>query len=134
VLSEPEIYIRLQEELDSAIPDPEEMINDKALLALPYLSAVLEETTRLGSPFHAVPRQVPEGGAVVDGEYIPEGTVISVPSYVMHTAEEYFSPEPESFRPERWLPGGLGPDSYTNKAAVIAFSGGKFVHHMILRA
>lgn len=100
-------------------------MTEKTLSELPYLSAILEESFRLGSPFHAVPRQVPEGGAIVDGMFVPEGTVISVTSYVMHTAEEYFSPDPEIFRPERWLPGGLAGESCTNKAAILTFSAGK---------
>lgn len=105
-------------------------MNDRTLSGLPYFSAVLEEAVRLGSPFHAVQRQVPKGGAVVDGKFVPEDTVISVTSYVIHTAEEYFSPEPESFRPERWLPGGLGPGSYMNRSAVVSFSAGKLYKKM----
>ncbi|KAI0337444.1 cytochrome P450 [Trametopsis cervina] len=126
VLSEPSVYQRLQEELDIAFANPDKPMNERTLSELPFLSAVLEEALRIGSPFHAVPRQVPQGGAMIDGVFVPEDTIISVTSYVMHTAEEYFSPAPEAFRPERWLPGGLGPDTNTNKSAILAFSAGTF--------
>ena len=35
--------------------------------------------------------------------FIPEGTSVVVPPYVVMRSSEYFSPDPEKFWPERWL-------------------------------
>lgn len=133
VLADVSVYKRLRAELDAAIPDPSPDIDDKTLSSLPYLSAVIEETIRLGSTFHGLPREVPEGGAVIDGTYIPGGTTVSVTSYVLHTSQDIFWPAPELFRPDRWLPEGLGPDSRVDKTAILAFSAGKPSHFSCLR-
>ena len=95
------------------------------LNALPYLDAVVNEALRLGSPFPGLPRVVPAEGAVLDNVFVPGGTVVGVPAYAQEIAEENFWPEPLAFKPQRWLPGGLGPGSYVNKSAIMTFSYGK---------
>lgn len=35
--------------------------------------------------------------------FIPEGSNVFVPTYVLHRDPRYFSPYPESFWPDRWL-------------------------------
>lgn len=80
---------------------------------------------RLGAPLGTFARVTPKGGAVLAGKHIPEGTIVSVPSWTQNISEENFRPEPCAFRPERWLPGGLGPDSFVNRHAVMTFSHGK---------
>lgn len=73
------------------------------LISLPYLRAVVDETLRLAPPVPSVmPREVLKGGIVIDGEYIPEGTIVGVSAYAIHRNPEYF-PEPDSFYPERWI-------------------------------
>lgn len=62
--------------------------------------------------------------------FIPEGTGIQVPPYVLHRDPRYFSPDPEAFIPDRWLtPSKNGKDSQapeflTTKDAFIPFSYG----------
>ena len=124
LLSNMESYNRLREELDDAFPDYDAPLNREILMELPYLSAVVEESLRLGTPFPGLPRVTPKGGATLAGTYIPEDTIIGVPAYSQSIHPENFWPEPESFRPERWLPGGLGPGSRVSKQAVLAFSWG----------
>jgi cytochrome P450 len=47
---------------------------------LTYLQACIDEALRLHSTSAlGLPRIVPEGGAVVCGEFFPEGTTLSVP-------------------------------------------------------
>ncbi|EMD41365.1 hypothetical protein CERSUDRAFT_89930 [Gelatoporia subvermispora B] len=101
-------YNRLQSELDDAFPNPIDSLDLEVLTKLPYLNAVVDESCRLGTPFPGLPRVVPEGGSMIDGEFIPSGTIIAV------------NP------PERWLPGGLGPDSRASKSAILSFSAGPF--------
>ncbi len=94
------------------------------LAELDYLNAVVNESLRLGAPLGNFPRVTPKGGAVIGGEYFAEGCIVSVPAWAQMISEDNFYPHPEQFIPERWLPGGLGPDSRTNRNAMMTFSHG----------
>lgn len=115
---------KLRAELDAAFPDPTEPLSHYITNELPYLNAVVEEGIRLGVPLPGFPRVVPKKGALIDGEYVPGGTVVGVSIHAQAMSEENFYPHPELFIPERWLPGGLGPDSICRKAAQGAFQFG----------
>lgn len=39
----------------------------------------------------------------VHNRFIPEGTAVVVPPYVLHRHPQYFSPRPDDFWPERWI-------------------------------
>jgi cytochrome P450 len=119
-----DVYEKLTKELDEYYQLHEQEINVTSVLKLPYLAAVIQEGLRLGTPFPGLARVIPEEGATICGSYIPGGTIVSVPAYAHQTSKRNFSPEPLSFRPERWLPGGLGPDSVLDSSAVICFSSG----------
>lgn len=78
---------------------------------LPYLRAVMEEALRIHAPLPAgINRVVPEGGAIVDDQFVPEGTVLQVPSWAAFHLEENFT-DPWEFVPERWL-GDACPSRY----------------------
>ena len=124
LLSHRDAYDKLREELDDHFFIQEEGFIDGTLDDLPYLNAVVNEALRLGTPFGGFPRVVPQGGVVIDDQFIPQDTIVSVPTYTQETSEENFWPEPLSFKPERWLPGGLGPGSRARKSAIMAFSYG----------
>lgn len=130
LISNPEIYAKLKAEIKEFFPqfDGSDAFDGKMVEKLPYLNAVAEESMRLGSPLGSFPRIAPKGGAHVAGQYIPEGTVVGVPAWAQMISEDNFYPHPESFIPERWLPGGLGPDSRCNKNAIMSFSHGTFSH------
>ncbi|KAK0462517.1 cytochrome P450 [Desarmillaria tabescens] len=84
----------------------DEIDDPKALLDLPYLYGV--------------------GGSMIDGEFIPEDIIVSVPPYTQQTDPENFYPMPMEFLPERWQPEGLGPETITKKNAMLCFSYGAF--------
>lgn len=69
-----------------------------------YLQACIDETLRRAPPVPSIlPRHVLPGGIEIDGERIPSGIDVGVPSYAIHHDPEYY-PEPWSFVPERWIP------------------------------
>ena len=73
------------------------------LSALPYLTCIIKEALRLyGAAPGSLPRMVSQGGAVLGGYHMPEGTTVSTQAYTFHRDPQVF-PDPEKFEPERWL-------------------------------
>ncbi|KAL1949719.1 hypothetical protein VTO73DRAFT_8600 [Trametes versicolor] len=128
LLAHREYYNRLYAELAQAFPDPMASIHLDELTALPFLNGVINETLRLASPYFN-PRVVPAGGIFVDGQFIPEKTIVALAAHSQQLSEENFYPAPKNFHPERWLPDGLGADTVTNKTLLASFSYGP--HHCI---
>ncbi|KAJ7735244.1 cytochrome P450 [Mycena maculata] len=125
LLSNPDVYQRVQAEADSVYRDGESLLDTTRHGELRFITACLNETLRLQPP---VPtngtRQVPLGGGkMVAGRFIPEDTQIYIPPYSMHRSPEYFFPSPEKFDPDRWLR-AQKPGEMLNMAAFIPFSYG----------
>jgi cytochrome P450 len=73
---------------------------------LPYLLAVINESLRIHPSLPAgINRFVPQGGALVDGRYVAEGTILQVPHWAAFHLEDNFA-DPWDFVPERWLDAG----------------------------
>ncbi|KLU88227.1 hypothetical protein MAPG_07214 [Magnaporthiopsis poae ATCC 64411] len=70
--------------------------------ALPLLHACIEETLRFHPPAAEIPPRV-SPGAVVDGKYIPKGTIVRVYASASFRNPDSFV-DPLTFRPERFLP------------------------------
>lgn len=69
----------------------------------PSLEACLREVYRLHPASSGrAERVVPPGGYELSGFYLPGGTVVSTSVVALHRDENVF-PDPDSFRPERWL-------------------------------
>ncbi|KAH6962134.1 cytochrome P450 monooxygenase-like protein [Ilyonectria sp. MPI-CAGE-AT-0026] len=101
VLERPECLRALQQEVRTAFKSIEE-IDHISTRDLPYLGAVVKEGLRIFIPLPInVPRVSP--GAVVDGNYIPKGTIVSGHQFTLGHSSRYFA-DPEGFHPERWLP------------------------------
>ncbi|KAI1077187.1 cytochrome P450 [Whalleya microplaca] len=68
-----------------------------------YLLACIEEALRVyppsPQPHHRV---IPLGGAMVNGEFLPEGAIVSIPIYASSNSPVNWF-EPEKFIPERWM-------------------------------
>lgn len=87
---------RLREELRSGAGVP----FDK----LAFLDAVVLEGLRCFPAIPmSLPRYVPDGGRMVDGFFLPGGTVVSCQAYSVHRIDTAVFPEPERFNPDRWL-------------------------------
>ncbi|KAF4273163.1 hypothetical protein LV164_000054 [Aspergillus fumigatus] len=102
LLKNPHIYRRLVNEIRSRFQHPSE-IRLSSIATLSYLNAVLEESLRIYPPIPAMlPRLVPEEGAMINGEYVPAGTSVSMSLWsTFHSSGNFHNPD--SFVPERWL-------------------------------
>lgn len=71
---------------------------------LPYFVACIKESLRLNPPAtNLFGRITPKEGIKVDGHFIPEGMDITSNAYVVQRDPELYAPDPDTFRPERWL-------------------------------
>ncbi|PVH72394.1 cytochrome P450 [Cadophora sp. DSE1049] len=104
---------RLQHEMRTRFKTLDE-ITSRALMECEYLNAVVEEGLRIYPPAGAghLSRIVPAGGCEIEGEWIPEGTRVSVHSWsVLRDPLNFWNPS--AFIPERWMknePEGQGGD------------------------
>ncbi|KAH6988945.1 cytochrome P450 oxidoreductase [Ilyonectria sp. MPI-CAGE-AT-0026] len=93
-------YKRLCEEVRSNCTFPATFASARDL---PYLNAVIKEALRLHPPMAIMlARTVPKGGAEICGHFVPEGTECGISAYVLHRDPGVF-PDPEAWKPERWL-------------------------------
>ncbi|CAI6339929.1 unnamed protein product [Periconia digitata] len=105
VLHDPEALAQLTKEVRSAFSSVDEIRLGPKLSGCVFLHACIDETLRMvpGIP-NLLPRRVLKGGAMIDGEYLPEGTVVGSSIYVVHRNQDHVNPD--RFRPARWLEGG----------------------------
>ncbi|KAG5659484.1 hypothetical protein KAF25_002043 [Fusarium avenaceum] len=109
LLQHPDKMEKLVNELTTAFKNGNEMTIENTS-HLPYLAAVLEEGLRLYSPaVPGFPRRVPEGGASIDGEYVPGGTSVAVNHYAAYHSPLNFT-RPQEFIPERFIDLDAFPD------------------------
>jgi cytochrome P450 len=97
----PEARDRLEAELASVLGD--EPASPEDVPALPHTQAVVNETLRLYPPAYVTGREAVRD-TNVGGISIPKGHIILISMYTTHRDPRFF-PEPDSFRPERWLDG-----------------------------
>lgn len=106
----PQALHKLQDEIRAAFTHVEEINYTARLTSQPYLRACIDEAMRISPPVPGyLDREVLFGGANIDGDMIPEGTVVGVSSYAIHHNERYF-PRSFDFVPERWIPGPESSD------------------------
>jgi cytochrome P450 len=99
----PPILAKLQEEI-RPVDDLEK------IAALPYLDAVCQETLRIRPIAPAIVRVLNKPMKVGDYE-LPAGTGLNPSLILLHYNEELF-PEPEKFRPERFLERKFEPHEF----------------------
>ncbi|KAL0060256.1 hypothetical protein AAF712_012966 [Marasmius tenuissimus] len=108
ILSHPEAYKRVISEVDKEYPPGTDPLLDTSQYAnLTFLKACLNESLRVLPPVPSNgPRVVPQGsgGKIICGHFISEGTQVQVPPMCVHYSPDNFSPSPEAFIPERWIP------------------------------
>ena len=110
ILSLPDVCAKVVEELDTVfrggLPSPDRVPK------LEYLDAVIKETQR----FRPI---MPIGGSrrvkapfAVGGYMIPPGATLTNCMYLLHRRSDIY-PEPEQFRPERFLGKNVDPNEWT---------------------
>jgi cytochrome P450 len=109
---EPEVLGKLLCELEGLGEDAEA----DALASLPYLEAVCQEALRMNPPVVDTGRSVREPFKLM-GYTIPAGEGINPSPLLLHMREDLY-PEPERFRPARFLERKFSPFEY------IPFGGG----------
>ena len=71
---------------------------------LEYLDAVIKEGLRCFPPIPmSQPRYVPAGGRIIDGYFMPTGTIVSCQPWSVHRLNPKVYPDGDEFIPERWL-------------------------------
>jgi cytochrome P450 family 110 len=103
---------KLLDEIDKLGDSPE----PEAIVALPYLDAFCQETLRIHPVAPNVARQL-EHPFELAGQTIPAGTTLAASIMMLHQNEKLY-PEPNKFRPERFLDRKFSPYEF------IPFGGG----------
>ncbi|OBZ71224.1 hypothetical protein A0H81_08431 [Grifola frondosa] len=106
ILSHPDVYKRLQAEVDAYFPPGENALNTTNHADMPFLNAVINETMRVFPPLPSGSQRTTTretGGRAIGPYYLPPGTAVSVHFYSLHRDPRNFAPFPDSFWPDRWL-------------------------------
>ena len=74
------------------------------LAHLPYTDAVVAEAMRLYPPAYLTGREATKD-LELGGYRVRKGYTVFMSQWVMHRDPRYFGPDPDAFRPERWLDG-----------------------------
>ncbi|ELK30988.1 PREDICTED: cytochrome P450 3A12 [Myotis davidii] len=95
----PDVQQKLHKEIDETFPNKATPTYD-ALAQMEYLDMVMNESLRL-FPIAGRLERFCKKDVEVNGVFIPKGTLVMVPSFVLHLDPTHW-PEPEEFRPERF--------------------------------
>jgi len=101
------VFNRLRNEIEAYFPSGQEPLDFTRMVNMPYLNACINEALRLLPPvIGGSQRSVNPGtgGRIVGPYFIPEGNQILNHTYTLQRNPRYFSPFPDSFWPDRWLP------------------------------
>ncbi|KAK6225725.1 bifunctional P-450:NADPH-P450 reductase (cytochrome P450) [Colletotrichum tabaci] len=102
LLKRPEVYRKVQEEVDTIVSDGP--LRVEHVPKLKYLSAVLREVLRHSAPIPAFAREVQGNEAVIGGKYrVKAGEQIVCFLAKSHLDPAVFGDDAEEFRPERML-------------------------------
>ncbi|WP_265110047.1 cytochrome P450 [Halosolutus halophilus] len=90
--------VALREELDAVLDG--DTPGFEHVPQLEYTEQVVTEALRLYPPAFIMFRRATED-AVVGGYRIPEGTILTLPQFHIHTDDRFYD-DPDAFRPDRW--------------------------------
>jgi cytochrome P450 len=124
----PTVLEKLQNELRSTFTNFDSIRPGPKMNSCVYLRAVIDETLRTTPPVpSSLAREVQAGGITIEGEYLPEGTILGSSSYCLHHNPDNY-PNSFAFVPERWIvseeTGVTAKDVAAAKSAFMPFSWG----------
>ncbi|KAJ4298898.1 hypothetical protein N0V90_004141 [Kalmusia sp. IMI 367209] len=96
---------RLREEIRKSLPairDPAAQISSTDIDHLPYLNAVLNETSRVFPPVALTLREA-EHDTTIQGQFIPAGTTIIICPWAINTSNALWGADAKEFNPDRWM-------------------------------
>lgn len=134
LLTNPRTYFTLRSEIDAAIDSGAihgsgAPVTEAEAKKLPYLQAVLREGFRMFPPLIGLnSKQVPVGGDVFNGYFVPGGTQIGHNTFGVGRLKSFWGEDADVFRPERWLEAGSGTEREREMQAVLDlnFGSGKY--------
>ncbi|KAH9845190.1 Cytochrome-P450 [Teratosphaeria destructans] len=104
ICTNPHAYAKLVEEIRTAFKSTKDVTLESSG-ELQYLDAAIREALRILPPASVNnQRAAPKGGTVVQGIYLPEGTLIGISPWAASRSPANFH-APEEYHPERWLQG-----------------------------
>ncbi|KIX08100.1 uncharacterized protein Z518_02755 [Rhinocladiella mackenziei CBS 650.93] len=117
IMTNPRVYRTLMAEIDEALAQgkipagPTEVITEAQGKQLPYLQACIKEGLRWYPPVTGELSKkasiqylpTPPQGDTICGYYVPGGVKVGSSVKAVHRNPKLFSPDPNSFRPERWI-------------------------------
>lgn len=107
MLTNPSVLERAQAEIEAA--DSKGLLStpiryDEMKQHLPYFGACIKESLRLAPPaVNLFAREVPKGGKVIDGHFVPGGTDVTNFAYTIQRNKEFYGEDANEYKPERWL-------------------------------
>ncbi|KAI1419611.1 cytochrome P450 [Xylaria sp. FL1777] len=129
LLTNPLAYSALQREIDDTLSAGKlsSPVADCESKSMVYLQAVIKEGLRFYPPVIGLgSKQVPEGGDVINGYYVPEGTQIGMNFFGLMRSKEIWGPDADTFRPERWLEADVDQARRMNAVVDLDFGFGKY--------
>ncbi len=103
----PDSLSKLRQELDGLGPDPDPL----AIAQLPYLSALCQEILRMYPVIPLLFPRIAKVPVTLAGHTFPAGTTLMPSIYLVHYREDLY-PQPQEFRPERFLNHTYSPAEY----------------------
>lgn len=122
IITTPDVLSRLRLEFEKT-SSPIQFADAKEL---PYLQAVIKEGLRILPPVISLQDKVcPPGGDIISGYKIPEGVNVSVNAMALQR-NPIFGPDPDVFRPSRWLIESREQVATMERTCDLVFSAGRY--------
>lgn len=125
LMKHPEKLDRVRAEVDAAFSNGtlSTPVQYSEAVALPYLTAVIKESSRLFPSFQvSMPRHAPSQGVELCGMHIPAGYKVGMNPLIVHLNKGIFGEDASEFKPERWLESEVRTRSM--ERAIIGFGAG----------
>ncbi|KAL8997141.1 MAG: hypothetical protein Q9169_003524 [Polycauliona sp. 2 TL-2023] len=106
----PKLYEKLNNEIRNAFESVDEIHAGPKLTSCRYLRAFIDETMRVNPPVGGdLNREVLAGGTTVEGQYLPEGTIVGPERWLAEEQDDASTPAKVAARESNFAPFSMGP-------------------------